>query len=1111
MRLNPRLLTGLVIALVSLSAGLIFWNRAFPIAGIQFELNESSAAARSRGFLEQAGFDAKGYFVATQFGEDSEPKSFIEKEYGIRQLEKSTRNGVNIWYWTTRFFKPEQEEEYTVAYDPQGRFVGFFRHIKENEPAPLLTREQARVVAEDFLKKFVTHHPFDKLKFVEDSSRKRPHRTDYYFTWEENDLRLGEAPYQLHVSIQGNRIGRFNETVKVPEGWSRKFSTQRSTNDFFESLAGYASLPILIGLAVLFIIYIIRHKIRWTGAVPARWLLLYGLVGIAAVFNDIPDILARYHTTQKWGSFVFSQLSSHAIAVLSAVGGMYLLSLIADAIYREKLPDKLPFSAALGKGALIHPETVRGLGVGIVLACFGVGYVSTFYVVAQHFGAWSPVDIDYSKILGGPIPWISGLQVGLTAAWSEEFIFRIVGILLYWKLFRCRWIGVILAGATWAFLHSNYPQMPGYLRGCELTVEGVLWGAVMLRYGIVATLTGHYLYDCWLSSYVVLQSPVMADKIGALAVSLWPVALWLIGLRYVREGHVLAKEDDESAVHAHESETAPAITWNYTPLVLTAYQRLLCFILAGAVFVAVWWGAHPDDPFADFGEISWSRQKIARAAEGILRDRGQDPATFRRIITLESNSLPQSEYLLEQMSVDDAADLFAEEWPDLVWHVRYFRFMQKEEFNLSLDKEGGLVNWQHDILQEAPGAALSKKEAQALAEKYLAETCDVDLSTEKLVDDDFTQQEHRRDYSFTWERTDWNFGEAKLRTSVDVQGNEPLNYDHFIKVPDEWYRDQQKKSGGWKTAVLGQISRWSGIGLSVLKFVAFIILVRKRVIPWKAGFLLALIPASLKVVDKLNDLPWFFSGYDTTTPVAHFVWETIGGDVAGIFLAWLVSGFWLNIIFGLLTWAFGWKLELLRWPELNWESLRRKLPDFVAIFLLSFAIVAVTDYFQEWVSFRTDSSPGTWFDSPSIDYAVPWLASLTSALQDGISTLENYAFAFSVAVIVHRRWPWLVWSALVIAPFYRAAHEETLREYFGAVAMGQFHWILTAFLVWKVWRFDVAMIFLFSALPSLWTEIDLFLEKGGPAYKSQSWPLIACAAILFLLAWWLRPSPSKTD
>ena len=301
------------------------------------------------------------------------------------------------------------------------------------------------------------------------------------------------------------------------------------------------------------------------------------------------------------------------------------------------------------------------------------------------------------------------MHTGLTAAFGEEMLFRVIGILLYVKVLRVRWLAVLLASATWAFLHSNYAQMPGYIRGLELTAEGALWGALFLRFGIVTTLTTHYLYDCWLGSLVVFQSPAWTDKLGAVAVSLWPVALfaWGVSRRFLgKDVAPLAAEDFAETPRAPAVETGSAPVWNFSPRPISPRTLGIIALASAGVIAAMFWIPDPKGEFSNLGHVELPRAKIAQRADAVMKARDFDPATWRRIVTLSANSLPLM-YLLEHGSLDESAQLYHTEFADVVWYVRYFRILDPEEFSLQLDKHGRLLRWSHTVPPSAIGHLFS--------------------------------------------------------------------------------------------------------------------------------------------------------------------------------------------------------------------------------------------------------------------------------------------------------------------------------------------------------------------------------------------------------------------
>ena len=104
------------------------------------------------------------------------------------------------------------------------------------------------------------------------------------------------------------------------------------------------------------------------------------------------------------------------------------------------------------------------------------------------------------------VPWVYPLTIGIYAATSEEFLFRLFAIPFLLRTTKSRFLAVVLPAFFWGFLHSNYPQEPAYIRGLEVGLIGIVAGLVMLRWGIWATLIWHYTVDAFLISTSLLRS-----------------------------------------------------------------------------------------------------------------------------------------------------------------------------------------------------------------------------------------------------------------------------------------------------------------------------------------------------------------------------------------------------------------------------------------------------------------------------------------------------------------------------------------------------------------------------------------------------------------------------
>ncbi len=1104
-----------LIALAAAGLGLAFalWDKAFPTAALDFKITRGEAEMRMAQWIESERHPLAGYRHAVAFGEEDSAKTYIELEAGLPAIEEFSRKGVMIWYWWGRWFKPEQEEEFQVNLDTRGNLTGYTHKIEEGRAAPLLSKEQARALAGEFLRKQVAHHPFAQLHFVEDSMDKKPRRTDYTFVWEQDDLRVKEARYRLQVTIQGNEVGEYSEYLKIPETWSRDFAKKQTVNELCYQLAGYANWPLDIAICFLFIAYMYQRRIKWRRALPWGWVALLFLVYLANSLNDIPMVIASYDTEKNWGSYILENIFTTAKQLAYATAYIWVLAFIVDPLYRKHLPQHLPFELGLGREGLRRDETLRSIAIGTAFACWSVGYVCLFYVVGRQHGVWVPVEIDYAKTLSGWMPWVQPMEVGLTAAFSEELIYRALAILLYTKIFRSRWVAIILSAVTWAFLHSNYPQMPGYTRGIELTIEGILWGWLMVRYGIVSTLVAHYLYDCWLGSLIVIQSPSWADRIGAVAVSFWPIALGVWGWwRYARRSEMLESRDPSksSVTLSNNSGTrwweAPSKAWNFTPVALSARTRLAVLAVSITVIAAVEFAPLPQDCMDRLGKLSKSRTEIAAAADSLLRERGKNPSDFHRITSLNVGGT-EARYLLEHGDLKSVAELYDTELPDMTWWTRYFRFGEKEEYRFTLDKNGRLVSWNHLVPREGKGGSLEKDAALAIAKKELLENHGVHFDREKITQDNMTQQEHRRDYSFIFQREDWHRGESELRTSITVQGDEAIGFQRWVKVPEAWQREQSLS--GWKDVMVGQLGWLLWIGKISIIVVLFILMIRLNILPWKTGFLVALVPSFLGLLDWLNGMPWFFSGYDTTKSASFFIGGQLGNLVAGTVLGYLVQVLLVSVTLGLMRWAFNWTWrDIVFWPSAI-GARRRLWLDALALGLFSIAIWQVKGLGDAMASGWLFPWRVASYNFPAVNSALPWFASLSGMLSLGYNNLLDVALKVACLVVVYRRFPKLVWVVLLAEPVFSAMGEKTWGEFGLAATSGELQRLIGILLVWKIWRFNVPAILLAFTLQSLINSIEMYITKGGPSYQWQAAPLVIVMLLFAFFAF--RPMMGSTS
>ena len=530
------LLLWLLAGLIGAGVAYRYFFRAFPEASVDFKVTRSAALAEGRDFANAQGAQLAGYKSSIVFNVDDTPKTYLERELGLAQANRLFSSDVNIWSWQVRFFRPLQREEFSVAVAPEGRIVGFDRTIEEAAPGARLDRASSLALATDFLRSKL-HAPLDSYTFLpeEANSIARPNRTDWTFTWERAGFRAKDAPYRLHVTLLGDRIGAYSEGLQVPEAWQRSYAHLRSANNFIETLA-LIPYALLLGAALSVIIALGRNNVLH-GAGPLKLGLFITALYFLMTANSWPLVVSGYDTNGSWASFWLGQLGTAALSSAALALLVVIAYAPGEPLYRMDQPERLRLGVAFTLPGMRTKEFFVSMVIGVCLAAAHIGYVVLFYVLGSHVGVWAPQDLQYSDTLSTALPWLMPLTIGIYAATSEEFLFRMFSIHFLLRNTRTKTLAIVLSAFAWGFLHSNYPQEPAYIRGIEVGLIGIVAGLVMLRWGILATLTWHYSVDAFLSSLSLIRSHGLYNQISGSIVGFAAfIPLVIAGVFYLARG-----------------------------------------------------------------------------------------------------------------------------------------------------------------------------------------------------------------------------------------------------------------------------------------------------------------------------------------------------------------------------------------------------------------------------------------------------------------------------------------------------------------------------------------------------------------------------------------------
>ncbi|HTX36252.1 MAG TPA: CPBP family intramembrane glutamic endopeptidase, partial [Bryobacteraceae bacterium] len=1057
------------------------------------------AAAQARALLPSLGFRAPGYHEASSFTFDDDAKTFLEREAGLEQANRLMGTRVRLWRWSFRWFRPQQKERFQVDITPRGELVGFNHDIAEDLALPTVSEPAARALAEDCLRNRM-HRPPESLDFVERNEQVRPHRVDRFYTWKERDFHFHDATYRVEVEIDGNQVAQYREYLHIPEQWTRDYQRLRSKNEAAQTVdLAFMSL-LMVGLVVTIVLRLRRQDVRWR---LAAWIGIAGMVlSFLAHLNQFPLSEFDFPTTDSYSSFVFSQMLQGALSALGFGGVLFVLAAGAETMYRDAMPGQISLGHLFRLRGLRTRRFFLGASLGIALTAIFIAYQTVFYIVAQHFGAWSPADVPYSDLLNTRLPWLFVLFGGYFPAISEEFLFRMFAIPFLRKLLRATVPAVILAGFIWGFGHAGYPQQPFYIRGVEVGIGGVALGLIMLRWGILPTLVWHYSVDAMYSAMLLLRSHSLYFRLSGAAsagiivlpVVVALVAYWRRGGFEPETGLLNAEEPPPVEVPAEAAPPAPVAAASRrlgVPLRLAAAALLALGLLTLLI---------PRQRFGEQPRYRISEDQALAAANSYVRSLALDPGAFLHVTYADDR--PEdltAKYFVERLPLPAASRLFDRNRPLHVWATRYFKPLNQEEIQVSIDPETGRpLGFRHTLPEDRPGANLPEDAARQLAADFAARQ---GWSTAGMVlkVDSSEKQKARTDHTLEWEAPAGdprNVAEAHYRIAVAVDGDQVTMLRSYWDIPETYqrFRDAGTLASyavtGIKIMVAAGLVVW-GLGIVLRN-------VRRGRVPWRRVLAIAAIPTAAMALGQLLSVRMLLRNYRTEIPLPTFQ-----------AVAWIGIG--LSVMFGFLMMAAAVALLASCFPatlEMFSKARRRALGvDALAALAAAAGLALVWNALEMLLRARFHSLVDLDIGTPGLlGSAFPAGSALAGAVQ---SVVGLGAIGAVVVLVVQRlEKPWRVaLLALVVAVAGVPGSARTPAEFlFGYATAAAALALMVAGFVWFVRDNHLAWALI------LWTSalagsLEQLFGNPMPALWIQGW--LVAAALAVSLLWVVAPAFQK--
>ncbi|MBA4071689.1 MAG: hypothetical protein C0497_07625 [Gemmatimonas sp.] len=998
----------IVVVLGGGAAAAALFPRAFPILSVDQRLTGPIARQKADSFAVAHDLPRTGTRMAARFTADSKTQIFLDLDGGADTVRAVARGTDHALYrWQVRRFTPGEVRETNVTLAPDGRVIGFRRTLADSEPRPSLGVDSARALAER-VREVWLGEPSARWVLVSSSydTKAASNRIDRTFVFERTGRRLLGAPLRLKVVIGGDLPIEATRSVDVPQTFERRFTEMRAANALLASLSGIGQVALLFACVLALLRFSKDGGIRWRPALVAGGVI--GLLVAGAGVNSLPLAWYDYDTATSAATFRLQSIGTVVLEGLLTAVLVGLTLAAAEAATRRAFPSQLDWwQWWKARGTRQVAGQVLG---GYAVAAFGLLYVCLFYLMArQLLGWWTPSEmLDDPNQVATRLPWLGGLAISLQAGVWEEAMFRVLplSLLAIWAKdrphrTRIMALGVVGTALVFGFAHASYLSWPAYSRGVELFIESSLWAVIVLAFGPLPAMLGHFLYDFVLFSLFAGAGSGLAYRVTtaiAVLIGLAPAAAvaWTVW-----RNRGLAEATASQSLGAWiqpPREAATPVTTAHRESRLTPRSRTMALV-AGVVGILLTMVVPSREPLGP--RLTADRATAVRVADSALASRGVVTSgwtALSRVARDTMDALPR--FLVREHAESLAQPLASSIHPAAWWVVRYVRprgtlAERAEEWRVRVWPNGRLLDVRHLLADTAWRDSVGDDQARALARRALASAR---LDTLRFVEARLAADvkppnaagARRKDITITYTDTVRHLpGQALARAWVTMAGNEVTVVRQGLELPEAFRRDDRQRQ---LTRVMISGALIFGLLGLLLIGVFYVRRYRANVVEdrplgarrlWIAAGVLALTLG----VSLLNELPRALASYDTAVEWRSFLGSTLVFGVISLAMVGVLLGMWLA--FDGLRRRVG--VPFVRASD-TWPDVLRAAVGLAGTFAAIFAAL-------RWA--RVRAMPMSVGDA-SLDSALPWLVQVLSLPVDVVMRVVVPALAVFVVLLLAR-------------------------------------------------------------------------------------------------------------
>lgn len=309
-------------------------------------------------------------------------------------------------------------------------------------------------------------------------------------TYSDLNTSIGEAVLQLKLTFGTDRIVSFEPSFSIPSEHTSYVEKEHS-KAVWMTLLGYGLLTLALGiLAIVYSALTRKHTSFVRGIFLSSF---YFIVSMLSTFNMLPALEAEGLT----GLSLTVGLIFQGFLTLVMASLLYFSLVGGDGLWRKETGlNPWPRGKEAGYGSFV----LHSMFVGYLWALILLGVQSVIYFILDlTLHSWSTTDASQSPI-NMIYPWMLPLMAWV-AGISEEAVYRLFGIRMMKKIVKNTFLACLIPSLIWAFGHTLYPIYPVISRPIELVVIGLIFSFIFLRYGFIAAMFSHVVFDSILMGF----------------------------------------------------------------------------------------------------------------------------------------------------------------------------------------------------------------------------------------------------------------------------------------------------------------------------------------------------------------------------------------------------------------------------------------------------------------------------------------------------------------------------------------------------------------------------------------------------------------------------------